>query len=114
MDLPLRHTGKTELKDESLPHRLLVLRALRALKRGNHFIVIDESSWGTILEGIPFAAALFQYFKRHEWLHPLDVVGLPGVSYFCLSERGRNFLEKGESWWASLGPLEKLRVNLLG
>lgn len=112
MDLPL---NRSEHPEDRLPHRLDVLRALRALRRGHQFIVVDNSAWGLILEGVPFAASLFSYFLSHEWLKPLNLnQGLPGVAYFGLSDRGRQFLEKGESWWSSLGLMEKLKVNLLG
>lgn len=105
----------TEFPDR-IPHRFLVLRALRCMARGRPFIVVNMAfSWGLILEGVPYASALFNYFLDHEWLQPLKLEATsPGVLYYGLSARGLGFLERGESWWSQLGLTEKMGVWLLG
>ena len=105
----------SSLSVDRLPHRFYVLRALRCLALGRPFIVLGTFSWGLMLEGAPYAASLFQYFLEHGWLQPLrHRDALPGVFYFGLSPKGASFLEKGESWWGSLRPVQKLGVCLLG
>lgn len=100
---------------DRIPHRLFVLRALRTLARGTPFVVLGAASWAMILYGVPFAPALFGYFLNHGWLEPLNLHGsLPGVTYFGLSIKGRGFLERGESWWGSLGFWQKLQVAVGG
>lgn len=103
------------LSDDRLPHRFLVLCALRCLSLGRPFIVLGNYSWGLMLDGAPYAAALFNYFLDHGWLEPLrHRESLPGVLYYGLSSKGASFLEKGESWWASLRLMQKLEVRLMG
>ncbi|MDD5298610.1 MAG: hypothetical protein PHU46_17035 [Rhodocyclaceae bacterium] len=105
----------TTANHDRIPHRFLMLRALRALRRGRPFVVLGSMSWDMMLDGIPFAPALFSYLLDHGWLEqfkPRDC--FPGVFYFGLSEKGRGFLEKGESWWHSLDFWQKFQVALMG
>lgn len=100
---------------DSIPHRFLMLRALRALKRGHPFVVLGTMSWELMLDGVPFAPALFAYLMDHGWLEQFSPRGsLPGVLFFGLSDKGRAFLEKGELWWQSLGLWQKFQVALVG
>ena len=105
----------SSLSGDRLPQRFFVLCALRCLSLGRPFIVLGTFSWGLMLDGAPYAAALFYYFLDHGWLQPLrHRDALPGVLYYGLSSKGASFLEKGESWWRSLRPVQKLGVCLLG
>lgn len=98
---------------DGIPHRHLVLRALRQLWRGNHLIVAGEASFLVFLDGIPDIALIAEYLLSQEWVKPI-LAPNEGPRYYALSAEGFRSLQVAENWWSELSLPERLAVRFWG
>ncbi|GAB4041858.1 MAG: hypothetical protein Fur0014_13450 [Rubrivivax sp.] len=97
-----------------IPDRAEFVEALRLLRRGHLMVHLgDGANTKAIGGGIVHhsAPALMQYGLVDEVDNP---DGFPGVRYYRLSERGREFADRAWARWRSLPLLERAAVRLFG
>lgn len=107
---PRRETARQETQ---LPHRGLALRALRQLARGHYLVVGGETASAFRLAGVPDIVHLAQELIRRGLVERVEVPDC-GAACYALSETGLDALRRGERWWRSMSPLERLVVEFTG
>lgn len=97
-----------------IPDRAEFVEALRLLRRGHLMVNLgDGANTKAIGGGIVHhsAPALMQYGLVDEVDNP---DGFPGVRYYRLSDRGREFADRAWAQWRSRPLLERAAIRLLG
>ena len=97
-----------------IPDRGEFIDALRVLRQGRVLVRVSDISGGCMLDGAPVYSAhrtLIAYGLVREFDNPQ---GFPGVRYYRLSERGRDFAERACESWRRRPLLQRLAVRLAG
>jgi hypothetical protein len=88
--------------------------ALRMLRKGRVLVCVSDLSGGCVLDGAPLYSAhrtLLEYGLIGEFDNPR---GFPGVRYYRLTERGRDFADRACENWRQRPLLQRLAVRLAG
>lgn len=97
-----------------IPDRAEFVEALNLLRRGHLMVHLGEGA-NTKAIGGGFvhhsAPALLAYGLVDEFENP---DGFPGVRYYRITERGRDFAERAWAQWRSRPLLERAIVRLVG
>jgi hypothetical protein len=102
------------LSSSIIPDRGEFIDALRVLRRGHVLVRVSDLSGGCVLDGAPLYTAQ-RTLLRYELLDEFDNPdGFPGVRYYRLSERGRDFADRACDSWRRRPLLERLAVRLTG
>ncbi len=88
--------------------------ALAALRRGHVLVRTGDSSVGCVLAGA-FVHNVFPTLVEYRLIDEFDNPdGFPGVRYFRINDRGRDFADRAHEHWRGRGIWERLLVRLTG
>lgn len=97
-----------------IPDRAEFIDALHLLRRGHLLVNIGQSHHGWVLDGgaVRHSAPTLQ---RYGLVDEVDnPEGFPGVRYFRLSTRGRQFADRAWTAWRRRGLVERALLRLVG
>lgn len=90
------------------------IEVLATLRRGHILVRTGDSSVGCILDGA-FVYHAFPTLMKYRLIDEFDnPEGFPGVRYFRINDRGRDFADRAWEHWRSRGVWERLLVRLTG
>jgi hypothetical protein len=88
--------------------------ALHRLRRGHVMVRAGESAWGCCLDGAPVHHS-FGTLRDYGLIETFDNrEGFPGIEYWRITERGREFADRVWRTWRARRPLERLVVRFTG
>jgi hypothetical protein len=101
----------------TIPQRAETLQVLRLMGPFEPILMLsgDDDGYGSrwTLSGQQVQPAIAQFLMESGFIAAAGKTEF-GAIKLALTEKGREFREKGLAWWAELNFLEKLKVTLLG
>jgi len=100
-----------------IPNRAQTLEILRLMGRHRPLLMLlgDDDGYGTrwLLDGQEVPPGIAKYLMQAGLVADAGATGF-GVRRLALTDSGNRVRENGETWWKSLGFIERLRVWILG
>lgn len=100
-----------------IPGRAEMLQLLRLLDENEPILMLagDDDGYGSrwIIRGQQIQPAIARYLMNAGYVADTGPTEL-GARRLALTESGRKFRQDGMLWWNSLGPLQKIKITLLG
>ncbi len=94
-----------------------MLQLLRLLDENEPILMLagDDDGYGSrwIIRGQQIQPAIARYLMNAGYVADTGPTEL-GARRLALTESGRKFRQDGMLWWNSLGPLQKIKITLLG
>ena len=112
---PGKHAHATAVPaDRILADRAEFVESLQRLRRGHVLVRTGDDACGCVLDGAIVYRSyppLVRYGLIDEFENP---EGFPGVQYFRITPRGREFAQRAWEQWRSRSVWERLAVRLVG
>lgn len=90
------------------------ITALQSLSRGGILVRNGDDPCGCVLDG-SFVHHSFATLRRYDLIAAFDnPLGFPGVEYYRITPRGREFARRAWDHWRSRSVWERLLVRLTG
>jgi hypothetical protein len=88
--------------------------SLRSLRRGHVMVRMSEGVFGCCIDGAPVYHS-FDTLRDYGLVEAFDNrFGFPGIEYWRITERGREFADRVWSRWRAHSPIERMVVRLTG
>ena len=101
----------------TVPLRAETLQVLRLIGEFEPILMLsgDKDGFGTrwTLSGQEVQPAIARFLMESGFLEQTGKTEL-GANKLTLTDKGRDFREKGQQWWADQNFLQKLKITLLG
>ena len=101
----------------SIPHRAETLQVLRLMGNFEPILMLggDDEGYGTrwTIAGQQVQPAIARFLMESGFVADRGTTEF-GAKKLALTDIGSQFRDKGQSWWADLSFLQKLKVTLFG
>lgn len=100
-----------------IPNRAQTLEILRLMGRHRPLLMLlgDDDGYGTrwLLDGQEVPPGIAKYLMQAGLVADAGATGF-GVRRLALTDSGNRVRENGETWWKSLGFIERFKIRILG
>ncbi|MBL8424829.1 MAG: hypothetical protein JNK06_15210 [Candidatus Accumulibacter phosphatis] len=100
-----------------IPNRAHTLEILRLMGRHRPLLMLlgDDDGYGTrwLLDGQEVPPGIAKYLMQAGLVADAGATGF-GVRRLALTDSGNRVRENGETWWKSLGFIERFKIRILG
>lgn len=105
------------MHSEEIPQRAETLQVLRLISEHEPILMLGSNNNGYgerwTLSGQEVQPAIAQFLMNSGFIAEIGETELGAVK-LALTEKGREFRDRGLAWWADLNFLEKLKVTVFG